>query len=92
MLPQPGSPLLDAVATADCQAGSAAGVTTDQRGISRPQGTGCDIGAVEVFVAATTTTTVPGASTTTVAGGSTTTVPGTSAPATPVDAQPTFTG
>ena len=92
MLPQPGSPLLDAVATADCQAGSASGVTTDQRGISRPQGAGCDIGAVEVFVAATTTTTVPGASTTTVAGGSTTTVPGTSAPATPVEAQPTFTG
>ena len=92
MLPQPGSPLLDAVATADCQAGSASGVTTDQHGISRPQGAGCDIGAVEVFVAATTTTTVPGASTTTVAGGSTTTVPGTSAPATPVEAQPTFTG
>jgi hypothetical protein len=93
MLPQPGSPLLDAVATADCQAGSASGVTTDQRGITRPQGTGCDIGAVEVFVAAPTTTSVAGGSTTTVAGGSsTTTVPGTSPPATPVEAQPTFTG
>lgn len=41
MAPQSGSPVIDATA---CEAG----VTADQRGISRPQGSGCDIGAVEV--------------------------------------------
>jgi hypothetical protein len=42
MLPQPGSPLIDAIPVVDCL------LTTDQRGIERPQGDGCDIGAVEV--------------------------------------------
>ena len=51
-VPQPGSPLLDAVPLDACQAGSAAGVTTDERDVTRPQGDGCDIGAVEVVVAA----------------------------------------
>ena len=41
MLPQPGSPALDAM----CRVNEPA---ADQRGISRPQGAGCDIGAVEV--------------------------------------------
>ncbi len=41
MSPLAGSPVIDAAA---CEAG----VPTDQRGISRPQGPGCDIGAVEV--------------------------------------------
>jgi hypothetical protein len=45
-LPQPGSPLLDAIPAEAC----AAGVTTDQRGVTRPQGGKCDIGAVEVAV------------------------------------------
>ncbi len=36
-----GSPAIDAV---EC----ATNVTTDQRGVTRPQGTGCDIGAFEV--------------------------------------------
>jgi len=42
----PGSPAIDAIpaATAGCTG------TTDQRGIARPQGTGCDIGAFEVIV------------------------------------------
>jgi hypothetical protein len=48
MLPQAGSPLLDAIPVDSCQADGAAGITTDQRGVTRPQGTGCDIGAVEV--------------------------------------------
>jgi hypothetical protein len=48
VLPQAGSLLLDAIPAAACQADGAAGVTTDQRGITRPQGPGCDIGAVEV--------------------------------------------
>jgi hypothetical protein len=50
-LPQSGSALLDAIPAASCQSDGAAGVTTDERGISRPQGAGCDIGAVEVEVA-----------------------------------------
>ncbi|NLD74013.1 MAG: hypothetical protein GX649_15025, partial [Chloroflexi bacterium] len=36
----PGSPAVDAGATSGCPA-------TDQRGMSRPQGTGCDLGAFE---------------------------------------------
>jgi hypothetical protein len=39
--PEAGSPLVNAAATADCTA-------TDQRGVERPQGAVCDIGAVEV--------------------------------------------
>jgi hypothetical protein len=39
MAPRTGSPVIDAVA---CGA-----VTTDQRGVTRPQGTQCDIGSVE---------------------------------------------
>jgi hypothetical protein len=50
-LPQPGSPLIDAIPTGSCQADGASGITTDQRGVTRPQGPGCDIGAVEVEVA-----------------------------------------
>lgn len=46
-LPQTGSGLIDAIPTASCQADGASGITTDQRGITRPQQTGCDIGAVE---------------------------------------------
>ena len=52
LLPQTGSPLIDHVPAASCQAGSAAGIATDERGITRPQGPGCDTGAVEVQVVA----------------------------------------
>lgn len=46
-LPQPGSPLLHAIpiGTAGLCDGT---LPTDQRGVARPQGTACDIGAVEV--------------------------------------------
>jgi hypothetical protein len=47
-LPQPGSGLIDAIPTDSCQADGASGITTDQRGVTRPQIAGCDIGAVEV--------------------------------------------
>jgi hypothetical protein len=50
LLPQPGSPLIDVIPPASCQSDGAAGITTDQRGVARPQGPGCDIGAVEVEV------------------------------------------
>ena len=42
MLPQTDSPLIDAIPPASCQ------VDVDQRGVSRPQMKGCDIGSVEV--------------------------------------------
>lgn len=43
MLPQPGSPLIDAIQpVSECQ------VDVDQRGVTRPQIKGCDTGAVEV--------------------------------------------
>lgn len=41
MLPASGSPAIDAGDNASCPA-------TDQRGVPRPQGGGCDIGAIEV--------------------------------------------
>jgi hypothetical protein len=40
---RPRAALIDAVPTGDC----AVGLTTDQRGRPRPEGAGCDIGAVE---------------------------------------------
>lgn len=44
-LPAPGSPLLNQIPAADC------GETlSDQRGVLRPQGRNCDIGAIEVRV------------------------------------------
>jgi len=46
MLPAATSPLLDRV---DCAATPTV-VTSDQRGVTRPQGSACDIGAVEVEV------------------------------------------
>jgi hypothetical protein len=50
-LPLTGSPLIDGIPTGDCGEGDGlAGfaVTADQRGISRPQFSGCEIGSVEV--------------------------------------------
>jgi predicted outer membrane repeat protein len=48
LLPQSGSPLIDAIPNAHCQDQGA--ITTDQRGLARPSPSGgsCDIGAVEV--------------------------------------------
>jgi hypothetical protein len=50
-LPASTSPLINAIPVAHCQDVGAAGVTTDERLIGRPQGSGCDIGAVEVQAA-----------------------------------------
>lgn len=47
-LPGPGSVSIDAIPPAACLDADGLPLTTDQRGISRPQGTACDIGAVEV--------------------------------------------
>jgi hypothetical protein len=44
----PGSPAIDAVPLADCTDANGNPVATDQRGVTRPQGTACDIGAYEV--------------------------------------------
>jgi hypothetical protein len=89
MLPSATSPLLDAIPTTSCQAGPAAGIAADQRGVARPQGAGCDIGAVEVVV------TAPPSTTTTTAPAPTTTAPGAaprSPAATPVSVTPRFAG
>jgi CSLREA domain-containing protein len=42
-----GSPAIDAIAVADCTDLDGAPVVSDQRGVARPQGAGCDIGAFE---------------------------------------------
>ena len=41
----PGSPALDQIPAVDCE------VTEDQRGVARPQGPACDVGAFELEVA-----------------------------------------
>lgn len=43
---QPGSHAIDFISSASCDVGSAAN-GLDQRGVTRPQGTGCDVGAYE---------------------------------------------
>ena len=43
----PGSPAHDVIPAANCTDVGGNPVTTDQRGVARPQGTGCDIGAYE---------------------------------------------
>jgi len=65
-LPAVASPLRDVVPCASAPTP----VVADQRGVARPQGTACDVGAVEVEVevATTTTSTVPGGSGGTAAG------------------------
>lgn len=46
ILPQSGSPAIDAIPNGTNGCGTT--ITTDQRGIKRPQGSGCDVGAAEV--------------------------------------------
>ncbi len=46
-LPNAGSPVLDRVPAASCTDLSNNPLSTDARGVSRPQGSACDIGAVE---------------------------------------------
>ena len=45
--PMPGSPAIDAGETPDCTDANGAAISIDQVGVARPQGGGCDIGAVE---------------------------------------------
>ncbi len=42
-----GSPAIDAIPVADCTDSDGNPITIDQRGVSRPQGPACDIGAYE---------------------------------------------
>jgi hypothetical protein len=53
---QLGSPAIDAASNSVCAAVPVSGI--DQRGIVRPQGPACDIGAFELVPAATTATTI----------------------------------
>ncbi|MFH1928726.1 MAG: choice-of-anchor Q domain-containing protein, partial [Chloroflexota bacterium] len=52
----PGSPAIDA---GSCTDGEGNPITTDQRGVSRPQGDGCDIGAYEYRTSPPTPTPTP---------------------------------
>ncbi len=45
--PLPGSPAINGVPVANCTDANGIPITTDQRGIARPQGVACDIGSVE---------------------------------------------
>ena len=54
-LPNAGSPVIDAGDPAGCLAIGGGPLTVDQRGLTRPSGSRCDIGAVEVQVAAVAT-------------------------------------
>ncbi|HEX4110120.1 MAG TPA: DUF11 domain-containing protein [Solirubrobacteraceae bacterium] len=47
-VPANASPAVDAIMPANCTDTTGAAVTADQRGVIRPQGANCDIGAVEV--------------------------------------------
>ncbi len=46
-IPQPGSPVLDRVPPEQCTDTEGKRIATDARGVGRPQGRACDIGAVE---------------------------------------------
>jgi CSLREA domain-containing protein len=72
-LPNLGSPLVDAGDPATPGSGGTACAAVDQRGYSRPAGSGCDIGAVERDATASTTTTTLATTTTTSTSTSTTT-------------------
>ncbi len=94
-LPLSGSPLIDAIPVFDCQSGPAAGITTDQRFLPRPEfpGHNCDIGAVEVQLTQPTPptpTTVPEEATTTTMLAPT--KPPVRQVTPPVEIQPAFTG
>jgi hypothetical protein len=68
----PGSPAVDTGDPAMPGSGGTACEATDQRGITRPQGSACDIGAFEASASTTTTT---------LSASTTTTLPGCGAPA-----------
>jgi hypothetical protein len=57
--PLSGSPLAGVIPTGACQADGAAGITTDQRGAPRPQGSACDIGAVETAASSANAPLIP---------------------------------
>ncbi len=46
-MPNPGSPVLDKVPPSACTDLDGNRIGTDARGVKRPQGKACDIGAVE---------------------------------------------
>jgi hypothetical protein len=49
-VPQAGSAAVNAVPLVDCTDANALPISTDQRGVARPQGVACDIGSVEFQV------------------------------------------
>jgi hypothetical protein len=77
--PLPGSPVVDAGNPAPPGSGGTACEAIDQRGVTRPQGARCDIGAVDVAGSSTPTTT-------------TTTIPPFCTPVPQVHCQPALSG
>lgn len=78
--------LLTGSSAIDAAGNCGAATATDQRGVSRPQGPACDVGAYEADVVvppSSTTTSDPGTTTTTDPGTTTTTDPGTTTTADP---------
>jgi hypothetical protein len=57
---QAGSAAIDAVPSGQCSDVNGNPVTQDQRGVSRPQGSACDVGAYEAAVASTQGVTLEG--------------------------------
>lgn len=55
----PGSTAIDAVPATSCLTADGTALTTDQRGVKRPQGPACDSGAYEVAVSSPPSPTVP---------------------------------
>jgi predicted outer membrane repeat protein len=78
-LPAATSPLVDHIPLSSCGAGL--GITSDERNVSRPQGLGCDVGAVELAASTPTSSTTAPTATSSTQG-----------PASPVQAAPQFTG
>ena len=64
----PTSPAVDAIPVSACTDTNGIPVTTDQRGVTRPQGPACDIGAFELVPTATTTTVLTSSENPAVAG------------------------
>ena len=75
-MPQPGSPASDAGNPGVAGSGGLACEATDQRGVARPVGPGCDIGAFEGLQTGTTNTTTSTTTTTTTTSTTTTTLCG----------------
>ena len=72
-LPDPASPLIEAGDPAGCTNQLGGPLLTDQRGTTRPQGSRCDVGAVEIAMTTTSTSSTTTTTTSTITTTSTST-------------------